>query len=100
MLATFGVTDFAAAPTVYRAMRAADPDVELPHLRRLSSAGGEPLTPDVGEWTRDRLDIDVHDHFGQTELGMPAGFAHHPDLRLNPVPSAMGTAFPGWELTA
>lgn len=99
VLETFGVTDFAAAPTVYRAMRAADPKVQLPRLRRLSSAG-EPLTPDVGEWTRERLGVDVHDHFGQTELGMPAGFAHHPDLRLNPVPSAMGTAFPGWELTA
>ncbi|MBT2523602.1 AMP-binding protein [Arthrobacter sp. ISL-28] len=99
LLEAFGVTDFAAAPTVYRAMRGADPKVELPRLRHLSSAG-EPLTPDVGEWTRDRLGLDVHDHFGQTELGMPAGFAHHPDLWLNPVPGAMGTAFPGWELTA
>jgi len=99
VLETFGVTDFAAAPTVYRAMRAADPKVQLPRLGRLSSAG-EPLTPDVGEWTRDRLGVDVHDHFGQTELGMTAGFTHHPDLRLNPVPSSMGTAFPGWELTA
>lgn len=99
LLEALGVTDFAAAPTVFRAMRGADPKVELPSLRRLSSAG-EPLTPDVGEWTRERLSVDVHDHFGQTELGMPAGFAHHPDLRLNPVPGAMGTAFPGWELTA
>jgi acetyl-CoA synthetase len=99
LLEALGITDFAAAPTVYRAMRGADPKVELPRLRRLSSAG-EPLTPDVGEWTRDRLGIDVHDHFGQTELGMPAGFAHHRDLRLNPVPGAMGTALPGWELTA
>jgi acetyl-CoA synthetase len=99
LLEAFGVTDFAAAPTVYRAMRGADPKVELPRLRRLSSAG-EPLTPDVGEWTRGRLGIDVHDHFGQTELGMPAGFAHHPELSLTPVPGAMGTALPGWELTA
>jgi acetyl-CoA synthetase len=99
LLEKFGVTDFAAAPTVYRGMRGTDSKVELPSLRQLSSAG-EPLTPDVGEWTRKRLGMDVHDQFGQTELGMPAGFGHHPDLRLDPVPGAMGTAFPGWELTA
>lgn len=99
LLDKFGVTDFAAAPTVYRGMRGADQKVELPRLRQLSSAG-EPLTPDVGEWTRSRLGIDVHDQFGQTELGMPAGFGHHPDLRVDPVPGAMGTSFPGWELTA
>ncbi|RAX14755.1 AMP-dependent synthetase [Pseudarthrobacter sp. AG30] len=99
VLETFGVTDFAAAPTVFRAMRSADPQVDLPRLCGLSSAG-EPLTPDVGEWTRARLGVDVHDHFGQTELGMPAGFAHHSDLLRVPVPGAMGTAFPGWELAA
>ncbi|WP_314191792.1 AMP-binding protein [uncultured Arthrobacter sp.] len=99
VLETYGVTDFAAAPTVFRAMRGTDPNVELPRLRRLSSAG-EPLTPDIGEWTRDRLGVDVHDHFGQTEVGMLAGFAHHPDLRRDPVAGAMGTALPGWKLTA
>lgn len=98
LLATLEVTDFAAAPTVFRALRGCDDNVALPALQRLSSAG-EPLTPEVGEWTRSRFGIDVHDHFGQTELGMPAGFAHHPDLRVAPVPRAMGTAFPGWSMT-
>jgi acetyl-CoA synthetase len=89
------VTDFAAAPTALRALRACDPGVELPALRRLSTAG-EPLTPEVGEWTRERFGVDVHDHFGQTELGMPAGSAHHPDLDREVVPRSMGEAFPGW----
>jgi len=97
VLRAVNVTDFAAAPTVYRALRAADPGHELPSLRQLSSAG-EPLTPEVGAWTRYRFDADVHDHFGQTEVGMPAGFAHHPDLRTEPIPSAMGSALPGWTL--
>jgi hypothetical protein len=30
-------------------------------VRRLSTAG-EPLTPEVGEWTRERFGIDMHDH--------------------------------------
>ncbi|MBS9376486.1 AMP-binding protein [Rhodococcus sp. B50] len=95
ILAELAVTDFAAAPTALRALRASDPGVDLPALQRISSAG-EPLTPEVGQWTRERFGLDVHDHFGQTELGMPAGFAHHPDLERSIVPRAMGTAFPGW----
>jgi acetyl-CoA synthetase len=73
------VTDYASAPTALRTLRACDPGTELPALKRLSTAG-EPLTPEVGEWSRKRFGIDVHDHFGQTELGMTAGFAQHPDL--------------------
>ncbi|WP_439030610.1 AMP-binding protein [Gordonia terrae] len=98
VLAELDVTDFAAAPTVLRALRANDPGLELPALRRISTAG-EPLTPEVGEWTRSRFGLDVHDHFGQTELGMTAGFAHHPDLDRGTVPRAMGESFPGWTVT-
>lgn len=92
------VTDFAATPTIYRALRGADPGYELPHLCRLSGAG-EPLTPEVGAWARERFGADVHDHFGQTELGMSAGFPHHRDLYTETVPGAMGRALPGWSLT-
>lgn len=97
LLQSAAVTDFAGAPTMYRALRVADPGIDLPHLRHLSSAG-EPLTPDVGAWTRSRFGIDVHDHFGQTELGMPAGFPHHPAVRIPPVPGSMGRSLPGWTL--
>lgn len=93
------VTDYAAAPTALRALRAADPGTDLPHLERISTAG-EPLTPEVGEWTRSRFGVDVHDHFGQTELGMTAGFAHHPDLSRPVEPRAMGTSLPGWRMVA
>jgi acetyl-CoA synthetase len=93
-----GVTDYAAAPTVYRALRAAD--VPIPadlKLRRLSSAG-EPLTPEVNEWTRASLGLEVHDHFGQTEMGMSIGVPHHPALSVPVVPGAMGTSLPGWQM--
>jgi len=92
------VTDYAAAPTALRALRACDPGVELPALRRLSTAG-EPLTPEVGEWTQLRFGVDVRDHFGQTELGMIAGFAQHPDLAREVVARAMGESLPGWNVT-
>lgn len=98
ILEKFAVTDFAAAPTVYRALRACDQQVALPALQRLSSAG-EPLTPEVSEWTKCRFGVPVHDHFGQTEVGMTAGFPHHGDLRIPPAAGAMGTGFPGWSVT-
>ncbi|MFF7643595.1 AMP-binding protein [Streptomyces canus] len=65
------VTDFAAAPTVYRGLRSSS--VPVPRglsLERASSAG-EPLTPEVNERAGAALGLAVHDHFGQTEVGMP-----------------------------
>ena len=66
----FGVTNFAAAPTVYRALRAT--------RRRCRGAArcvgrplpGEPLTPEVNSWAPERLGVPVRDHYGQTEHGM------------------------------
>ncbi len=99
VLEKLGVTDYAAAPTVYRSLLAADHlrPANLT-LRRLSSAG-EPLTPEVNEWASTALGLLVHDHFGQTELGMPIGFPHHPDLEVPVVAGAMGVALPGWTMT-
>jgi acetyl-CoA synthetase len=99
LLEKLEVTDLAAAPTVYRALRERTDRPVLPKLQRLSSAG-EPLTPDVFTWANEQWGLAIHDHFGQTELGMPAGFAHHPDLEGGPRPSAMGYSLPGWSLTA
>ncbi len=98
-LKTLGVTDYAAAPTVFRALRSSD--VPVPdglRLRRLSSAG-EPLTSEVNEWAEPTLGLLVHDHYGQTEAGMAVGFPHHPELRIPVVPQTMGVALPGWSVT-
>ncbi|MEU9020312.1 AMP-binding protein [Actinomadura sp. NPDC048394] len=96
VLAEFGVTNFAAAPTVYRALRRA-PVPDGLRLRCLSSAG-EPLTRDVLEWATEVLGVPVLDHYGQTELGMVAANAWHPDLYADPRPGSMGRPLPGWRL--
>ncbi|MCX5528779.1 AMP-binding protein [Streptomyces bobili] len=93
------VTDFAAAPTVYRGLRSAP--VAVPaglRLQRASSAG-EPLTPEVNEWADATLGLAVHDHFGQTEVGMPLANHHHPELARPLKAGSMGRPLPGWSLT-
>src|SRR5215207_7275657 len=59
-MAALGVTDFAAAPTVFRALRtSAVPVPDGLRLQRLSSAG-EPLTAEVNEWAGTALGLQVH----------------------------------------
>jgi acetyl-CoA synthetase len=96
VLTTQGVTNFAAAPTVYRALRTSD--LAAPSglkLRRASSAG-EPLTPEVNDWAVSALGVLVHDHYGQTEAGMLISNHHHPLLKRPLKPGSMGHAMPGW----
>ncbi|OXM74384.1 AMP-binding protein [Amycolatopsis sp. KNN50.9b] len=96
VLERFGVTNFTAGPTVYRALRNAD--VPVPdglRLRHCSSAG-EPLNPDVIEWAEKVFGVPILDHYGQTELGMVIANGWHPDIRGELRPGSMGRALPGW----
>lgn len=97
VLSDFQVTNFAAAPTVYRALRAAGDASARPRLtlRRASSAG-EPLTPEVNAWANEALGVSVHDHYGQTETGMLVNNHHHPELARELKPGSMGQPMPGW----
>jgi len=66
------ITNMAGSPTAFRLLLAARSEVEgqiKGRLRAVSSAG-EPLTPEVIRWFRDGLGCTIHDHYGQTELGM------------------------------
>lgn len=90
----FGVTNFAGAPTMYRAM-SRDPAFTGFSLRRASSAG-EPLTPDVLSWAEGNLGVEVRDHYGQTEHGMMIVNAWHEALRRPVRAGSMGTAMPGF----
>jgi acetyl-CoA synthetase len=93
VLAQLGVTNFSAAPTVYRGLRnaAAAPGV---HLRCASSAG-EPLTPELIPWAEAALGAPIRDHYGQTELGMVVANVWHPDIRRDIKPGSMGYPMPG-----
>lgn len=96
IIETFGVTNFAAAPTVYRSLRAdTSPVPEGMSLRRASSAG-EPLTPDVVAWSQSTLGVEVRDHYGQTEHGMFIVNAWADGLREDVRPGSMGLPLPGW----
>ncbi|MEV2219607.1 AMP-binding protein [Nocardia vinacea] len=96
VLERFGVTNFTAAPTVYRALRAdsATAPTDL-RLRRASSAG-EPLTPDVVTWSVETFGVAVRDHYGQTEHGMLICNSWHDALRVDAPAGSMGRTMPGW----
>nr|WP_106582425.1 AMP-binding protein [Murinocardiopsis flavida] len=93
VLATHGVTNFAATPTAYRALRATIKTVP-PEIwvRRLSSAG-EPLTAELLDWAYDTFGTHLGDHYGQTELGIVAA-DHNPRTR----PGSIGAPLPGWDV--
>jgi acetyl-CoA synthetase len=96
-LAELGVTNFAAAPTVYRALRnSPQPNHEV--KLRCASSAGEPLNADLVDWSRSELGVEVHDHYGQTELGMVLGNHNHPDAAAALKPGSMGRALPGWKV--
>jgi acetyl-CoA synthetase len=95
-----GVSNLTGAPTVYRALRAAGvPEGfrERSSLRAVSS-GGEPLNAELLAWSARELGSEIHDHYGQSELAMVAAFAHHPELRRQPVPGSMGCPLPGFKI--
>ncbi|WP_455835581.1 AMP-binding protein [Pseudarthrobacter siccitolerans] len=99
VLHRFGVTNFAAAPTVYRSMRSGQ-GAETPELRlRRASSAGEPLTPEIIAWTAEALGVPVRDHYGQTEHGMMIANAWHIGLLKEIRPGSMGHALPGWTCT-
>lgn len=91
----YGITNLAGSPTAFRLLLAARDEVEAAlkgRLRAVSSAG-EPLTPEVIRWFAEGLGCTIHDHYGQTELGMVLCNHHaleHP-VRLG----AAGFAMPG-----
>jgi acetyl-CoA synthetase len=96
VMSRYGVTNFTAAPTVYRSLRASGiqppPDLKL----RCASSAGEPLTPDVNQWAKQALGVQVRDHYGQTEAGMLVNNHHHAALRRPLKPGSMGQPMPGW----
>ncbi|HJU50361.1 MAG TPA: AMP-binding protein, partial [Pseudogulbenkiania sp.] len=67
-----GITNLAGSPTAYRLLIAGGegPVRQLRGVLRVVSSAGEPLNPEVIRWFDDMLGVPIHDHYGQTELGM------------------------------
>ncbi|RTR05250.1 AMP-binding protein [Halomonas nitroreducens] len=92
------ITNFAAAPTAYRLMKASglfDDAHETLELRRASSAG-EPLNTEVVTWVESALGCPVMDHYGQTETGMTC--CNHHALDHPKHVGGMGVPMPGYRL--
>ncbi|MER7609823.1 AMP-binding protein [Nocardioides sp. NPDC127503] len=94
VLRKFQVTNFTAAPTVYRALRQGDSGGSI-RLRHASSAG-EPLTPEISQWAARTLGTEVRDHYGQTEHGMLIVNAWHPEVATPVKAGSMGRELPGF----
>ena len=95
MIARYGITNLAGAPTAYRLLMAAGPaaaEAVKGRLRVVSSAG-EPLNPAVITWFRDHLAVPIHDHYGQTETGMVV--VNHHRLKHAIHAGSAGLATPG-----
>lgn len=94
-VAKYKINNLTGSPTVYRMLMAGDASL-LPklsaHLRVVSSAG-EPLNPEVIRWFDSKLGVVVHDHYGQTELGMV--LCNHHALTHTIHLGAAGYASPG-----
>lgn len=90
-----GITNLAGSPTAFRLLIAAGEQFSAPvngRLRVVSSAG-EPLNPEVIRWFAEELGVTIHDHYGQTELGMV--LCNHHGLRHAVHMGAAGFAIPG-----
>lgn len=95
----FGITNLAGSPTAFRRLIAAGPDAVAPikeQLRAVSSAG-EALNPEVIRWFARHLGVTIHDHYGQTELGMV--LCNHHALAHPVHEGAAGVSVPGVRMT-
>jgi acetyl-CoA synthetase len=94
-LETFGITNVAAAPTVYRMARAAD---WTPPARIVKcSFTGEPMDVDTREFLTRALGSPPCSMYGSTEVGVI--LADYPGFEGYVVrPGALGSAAPGWDV--
>ena len=98
VISELGITNLAAAPTFYRLMMAAGQAAMAPIAGRLrvASSVGEPLNPEVIRWAERVLRCPLHDHYGQTEVGMPLN--NHHGLNHPVKHGSAGVAMPGFKL--
>jgi acetyl-CoA synthetase len=96
-LSAFEITNMAAAPTVYRLLRASGLAARYPFRPAKLSFTGEPM--DAGTWRfiEETFGVTPRSMYGSTEVGVIIvsypGFTGY-EVR----PGSLGTAAPGWEV--
>ncbi|SIS55582.1 AMP-binding protein [Insolitispirillum peregrinum] len=93
-----GITNLAGAPTAYRLLMGAGAEAAaaIKGKLRVVSSAGEPLNPEVIRWFDQALSAPIHDHYGQTEMGM-AVCNHH--ALAHPVEAgSAGLPLPGFTI--
>lgn len=93
-----GVTSLAGSPTAFRLLLAEGPEAaaRIKGRLRVVSSAGEPLNPEVIRWFDTNLATPIHDHYGQTELGMVVNNHHGLDHPVRP--GSAGYAMPGYRV--
>lgn len=91
----YGITNLTGSPTAYRLLIAGGDEFakSIKGKLRIVSSAGEPLNPEVIRWFADNLGVVIHDHYGQTELGMV--LCNHHGLEHPIHLGAAGFASPG-----
>ncbi|WHS63038.1 AMP-binding protein [Pseudomonas sp. G2-4] len=91
----YGITNLTGSPTAYRLLIAGGEQFarSIQGKLRIVSSAGEPLNPEVIRWFADNLNVVIHDHYGQTELGMV--LCNHHGLEHPVHVGAAGFASPG-----
>ncbi|MBD8557890.1 AMP-binding protein [Pseudomonas fluorescens] len=98
IIAKYGISNLAGSPTAFRLLIDAGAefaDAVRGQLRIVSSAG-EPLNPQVIRWFAEQLGVVIHDHYGQTEIGMV--LCNHHGLRHQVREGSAGYAVPGYRI--
>jgi acetyl-CoA synthetase len=98
VIAKYGISNLAGAPTAYRLLIAggAEAAEAIRGKLRVVSSAGETLNPEVIRWFAKTLDCPIHDHYGQTEVGMV--LCNHHGLSHPGRPGSAGLAMPGFRL--
>ena len=94
------ITNLTATPIWYRAMRGSEKVYPVPagHRLRVMSSIGELLSDELVQWVADRLHVKLHDHYGQTEVGLFAS-KHQAITLQHPWPrGSIGQALPGFRV--
>ncbi len=98
IMGEYEVTNFAAAPTLYRMIMAAGDELADAHKERVKAwrytSAGEYLDPKVSLWFQEKFGTGISDQYGLTEVGMVLG--NYPFMR--PKPGSMGRPMPGFNV--